>query len=91
MNEQVKLTVAEQVKAARLNLGLEQVEFAGLLGVHPITVSRWERGHAMPSPWQRAIVNALRTSPRGADILDCVCSRGTAAALALGLQHLNNP
>jgi transcriptional regulator with XRE-family HTH domain len=35
---------AEQLKRARKALGLEQVELAKRLGVHPMTVSKWERG-----------------------------------------------
>ncbi len=35
---------APQLKRLRAKLGLDQVELARRLGVHPMTVSRWERG-----------------------------------------------
>ena len=35
---------AEQLKRARKALVLEQTELAKRLGVHPMTVSKWERG-----------------------------------------------
>lgn len=44
---------------ARLNLGITQGELAALLGVHPITVSKWERRKAEPSPWQCAALKML--------------------------------
>jgi transcriptional regulator with XRE-family HTH domain len=34
----------EQLKRARKALGLEQTELAKRLGVHPMTVSKWECG-----------------------------------------------
>ena len=33
-----------EMKSRRKALGLTQVEFAGEIGVNPITVSRWETG-----------------------------------------------
>jgi len=35
---------APQLKKLRARLGLDQVALARRLGVHPMTVSRWERG-----------------------------------------------
>jgi transcriptional regulator with XRE-family HTH domain len=35
---------AEQLKRARKALDLEQTQLARKLGVHPMTVSKWERG-----------------------------------------------
>jgi len=37
------------VRRVRLALGLTQREFAELLGSHTMTVSRWERGTAVPN------------------------------------------
>ena len=34
----------EQLKRARKTLGLDQVDLAKKLGVHPMTVSKWETG-----------------------------------------------
>ena len=36
------------LKAARVNKGLSQKKAATLLGVNPVTLSKWERGISMP-------------------------------------------
>ena len=43
---------AELTRSARGKLFLSQVQLAKLLGVHPMTVSRWERGILAPSAYQ---------------------------------------
>ena len=40
---------SEGIKKIRNSLKLNQEDFALLLGVHKITVSRWERGDKKPS------------------------------------------
>lgn len=56
------------VLRVRQALGLSQAEVAGLLGVHPLTVLRWERGQLTPGPWQVAMLNvfanAVKRIPR---------------------------
>lgn len=73
----------------RKALALSQVEFGQLLGVHLMTVSKWERGLARPSPYQGALLREFR---RAADLsADHVKSevrtrlagQGVAAALLL--------
>ena len=44
------------IKETRTRLGLNQVEFSLLIGVHPITVSKWERSLAKPSLWQHGLI-----------------------------------
>ncbi len=44
----VKMEFAEQVKYARMKLGLSQEELAEKVGVSYSTVSRWEREGRMP-------------------------------------------
>lgn len=44
---------------ARSSIGLTQSEFANLLGVHAMTVSRWERGQATPSRYQQETLDAI--------------------------------
>jgi len=55
------------VARARRRAGLTQTRLARLLGVHPITVSKWERGVLRPNARQAAILRALgRSAPAGA-------------------------
>ena len=39
----------EEVKELRLRLGKTQKEFAEMLGVHVVTIIRWEKGNFNPS------------------------------------------
>jgi molybdopterin-binding protein len=49
-------------KALRARLGLTQAELAELVGAHPMTVSKWERGLLAPSAHQRRVLRALAES-----------------------------
>ncbi|NUN50617.1 MAG: TOBE domain-containing protein [Candidatus Brocadiae bacterium] len=49
----------------RRRLGLTQARLARLAGVHPMTVSKWERGVLAPNPPQRAILGALEAAAGG--------------------------
>jgi transcriptional regulator with XRE-family HTH domain len=44
------------IATLRKALGLSQVEFGQLFGTHFMTVSKWERGIAQPSPYQLALL-----------------------------------
>jgi putative transcriptional regulator len=47
----------QQILALRLALGLSQIQFAQLFGVHFMTVSKWERGLVVPSTYQSALMD----------------------------------
>ena len=48
----------EEIKALRLRLGLTQTELATEIGVHQVTVDRWETGGIAPLPIvQRALAD----------------------------------
>jgi transcriptional regulator with XRE-family HTH domain len=46
----------QEIAALRRDLGLSQVQFAQLFGVHFMTVSKWEHGIIVPSPYQFALM-----------------------------------
>ena len=48
------------VATTRRELGVTQAELAQMLGVHPMTVSKWERGELAPKPWERAMLDAAQ-------------------------------
>ncbi len=55
---------ADELKRARKRLGLKQTEFALQLGVHPMTLSRWERGAVqIPAPVAK-LIKLLGRNPR---------------------------
>ena len=48
----------EAIKALRLRLGLTQTELGAEIGVHQVTVARWETGGKTPLPIiQRALAD----------------------------------
>lgn len=42
----------EEIKRVRYYVGTTQTNFARLLGVHPMTVCKWERGVSFPNEMQ---------------------------------------
>ena len=49
----------DAIKKLRKLLGLSQVDFARILHVDPITISRWERGERKPMPVHRRKLQRL--------------------------------
>ena len=83
---------APDIRKLREQLGLNQVEFAQLAGVHPITVSKWERDEATPSAYQSALFEEFRTGARNQKVRETLkgilVSAGVILAVALLLKHL---
>lgn len=50
-----------EILRLRKDLGLSQVDFAQLFDAHFMTISKWERGIASPSPYQAALMQQFRT------------------------------
>lgn len=49
-----------EIAQLRKDLGLSQVDFGRLFDTHFMTVSKWERGIASPSPYQFALMQKFR-------------------------------
>lgn len=76
------------IKKIREALGLSQQRFGQLLGVHWVTVSRWERGELRPSAYQEQLISTFRKAARrekdvGSKASDELVAAGVAAALLL--------
>lgn len=84
---------AAAIVALRKRLNLNQVEFAQLSGVHPITVSKWERSEAEPTAYQKALFEQFVVASRKSYIRETLktilITAGVIIALALLLKHLN--
>jgi DNA-binding transcriptional regulator YiaG len=50
----------EDIVAIRKALGLTQTDFARLFDAHVMTISKWERGVAIPSPYQASLMEHFR-------------------------------
>lgn len=83
---------ASEIRKLRENLDLNQVEFAQITGVHPITVSKWEREEAAPTAYQNALFEQFRGAARNPQVRrklkNLLAGAGVAFALALLLKHL---
>jgi len=79
-----------QIHGLREDLKLNQTQFAGLMGVHPITVSRWERGKISPTPYQSAFLDEFKKAARDKAVRNTVAAvliaAGIVAAVYLLLQ-----
>ena len=59
---------AAAVTSLRRQLGVTQQSLARLLGVHPMTVSAWERDKLRLTTWQRSLVAVLLLSQPRANL-----------------------
>ena len=51
-----------EIRSIRRLLGLNQAQFGQLMGVHAITVSKWESGFTSPTPYQEAFLSQYRVA-----------------------------
>lgn len=83
---------ASEIKATRRQLSLNQAQFAQLLGVHPITVSKWERDETKPTYYQTTLLEHFSVGAKDAEVRNSVgtllVGMGVGIALALLLRHL---
>lgn len=59
---------ANGIVELRKALGLSQVEFGQLFGVHAMTASKWERGVAVPTPYQMALMERFKQTAGAAAV-----------------------
>lgn len=81
---------ANSIKTLRIKLKLTQAQFAQLLGVHAITVSRWESGLAKPTDYQAGMMESFEVAARDEAAIQALgtvlVSSGAIAAVFLLLQ-----
>lgn len=83
---------AEGVKWIRARLGLTQEQFSVLMGVHYITVARWETHVASPTAWASDILAALMRAPDpDPKVIRAALDTSPAHALAHALAYLVPP
>jgi DNA-binding XRE family transcriptional regulator len=83
---------ATDIRELRQSLNLNQVEFSQLAGVHPITVSKWERNQTKPTAYQNSLFEEFRNGARNRSVREklkvILITAGVVLALALLLKHL---
>ena len=76
------------LKRLRKKLGLSQAALARLVGAHAMTVSKWERGVALPGAAHERLLRSLaRGAERGARLEESAVRRDAARALAQVFDH----
>lgn len=75
----------QEIEHIRKALNLTQTQFAALLGVHFVTVSRWESNVLSPPPYQRGLIqkfgDAARNKKAHQDIAGILVGAGVITAL----------
>lgn len=77
-----------EITRIRKLLGLTQEQFSRLFDVHPMTVSKWERGESQPSYYQAALMeNFAVTAQQNSEAVQeelkkLLVTAGVIAALA---------
>ncbi len=77
-----------EIAQIRKSLGMTQAQLGQLLGVHPLTVSKWERPNidVNPSPHQAALLNSFEKARQNSpDIGDVVIGLLVGAGVALAM------
>lgn len=82
---------ADEVSKVRGALGLTQSQLAQLLGVHVLTVSKWERGLLQPNAYQSSLLESFAEAQRrrpdvGSSAIGLLLGAGIAAAIFLLLK-----
>lgn len=77
---------AAEISIVRSQLGFSQVQLAQLLGVHPLTISKWERGVLAPTPHQSALLQSFLKASQakkqiGSEVSNLLVTAGVAVAL----------
>lgn len=60
---------------------LSQVQLAQLMGVHPITISKWEREECAPTPYQRALMHVIERGDTAFDVATNMLTAGVPSTL----------
>ncbi|MEW8051105.1 MAG: helix-turn-helix domain-containing protein [Candidatus Thiodiazotropha sp.] len=81
----------EGIAKLRKRLGLNQTEFGNLFGVHPMTISKWERGTLSPNHYQHALMSEFEEAAKSKQVRETIgavlVGAGIAAALYLLLKN----
>ena len=82
---------SKDISILRRGLGLNQDKFGQLFGIHPMTVSKWERGILTPTPYQVAMMEAFKKAARKEEIKkqlkNILVAAGVVAAVYLLLKY----
>ncbi len=86
----------EEISQLRQKMGLSQVQLAQLLGVHPLTVSKWERGLLDTSAHQDQLLPSFAKARKtnrdiGDEVAKLLVTAGVVVALLALLEAAVRP
>ena len=76
------------IRRIRDGLGLTQGQLAELLGVHPLTVSKWERGLLEPSAHHEGFLRSFRKAGGQEDLGEAIGELLVTAGVTVALYAL---
>jgi DNA-binding transcriptional regulator YiaG len=79
-----------EIRSIRQLLGLNQAQFGQLMGVHAITVSKWESGITSPTAYQEAFLSQYRVAAKNKQVRDDLKSVLIAAGVIAAVLLLLN-
>jgi DNA-binding transcriptional regulator YiaG len=78
---------SNKIHKVRNSLSLSQASFGQLLGVHAMTVSKWERGVLSPNAYQATLLESFERAGKNSEVKGKIegllIGAGLAAALLL--------
>ena len=78
-----------EIASLRKSLRLTQEQFAQLLGVHSLTISKWERGVLHPTPYQTALMHSFgKASQRKPELGEQIATALVVAGVGVALFYL---
>jgi transcriptional regulator with XRE-family HTH domain len=81
----------ENIRRVRKALGLSQANFANLLGIQPVTVSKWERGVTSPTLYQAELIKSFgKAVERKPSVSEMVAGLLVAGGIIVALSALLN-
>jgi putative transcriptional regulator len=69
-NITINFMEGSEIRSIRRLLGLNQAQFGQLMGVHAITVSKWEGGITSPTDYQVAFLSQYRVAAKDKQVRD---------------------
>lgn len=77
-----------EIRSVREALKLSQSQFAMLLGVHAVTVSRWETGAQSPTPYQVGLIQEFSKAAKRKQAVNNIAAVLVTAGAIAGLFFL---
>lgn len=77
---------SDEIKGLRTELSLTQSQFAQLLGVHQLTVWKWEHDKLQPQPYQAGLMQSFQKAAKASpDMGNMIANALVGAGIGMAL------